>query len=218
MIGVITGMQAEAKALGRWSEDPRVRVGVAGARPDKAEAEARRLVSEGARLLLSFGVAGGLDPTVKPGDLFIASEVVDEEDMLWPQAEIAGLAGARARMLGVEAVVAEPKEKARLHTHFDAKLVDMESHRVARVAHQADLPMVVIRAVADPAARAIPKAALGALDEAGRPTIAPVLRNLLKAPKELPGLLEVKRDLDRALASLAASVGSAMPALLVARR
>ncbi|MCH8952346.1 MAG: hypothetical protein IID49_09510, partial [Proteobacteria bacterium] len=72
-------MVSEVRALGRWADDPRIAIAVSGARPDRAEAEARRLVAGGCRVLLSWGVAGGLDPALRPGELVIPAEIVAED-------------------------------------------------------------------------------------------------------------------------------------------
>ena len=65
-VGIVCGMVSEVRALGRWADDPRITIAVSGARPERAEAEARRLVAEGCRALMSWGVAGGLDPALVP--------------------------------------------------------------------------------------------------------------------------------------------------------
>ncbi|MBV9758454.1 MAG: hypothetical protein JO047_15510, partial [Alphaproteobacteria bacterium] len=41
-----------------------------------AEQAARRLIDAGVRALLSFGLAGGLDPALRPGALLIPREVL----------------------------------------------------------------------------------------------------------------------------------------------
>ncbi len=70
-IAVIVGMRAEAALLPRG-----VAVACTGGRVARAEEEARRLLSEGAHGLLSFGIAGGLDPVLESGALIIGTSVV----------------------------------------------------------------------------------------------------------------------------------------------
>ena len=84
VLGIVCGMVSEVRALGRWADDPRIGIGISGARPGRAEAEARRLVAEGCRALVSWGVAGGLDPALAPGDLVIPAEIVAENGGGWP--------------------------------------------------------------------------------------------------------------------------------------
>jgi len=84
VLGIVCGMTSEVRALGRWANNPRICIGISGARPDRAEAEARRLVAEGCRALMSWGVAGGLDPALVPGDLVIPAVIVAEDGVRLP--------------------------------------------------------------------------------------------------------------------------------------
>lgn len=77
LLGIIAGMEAEAAALGRWPEDARIEVAISAGRPHHAAAETERLVARGASALLSWGIAGGLDPRLLPGDLLVADGVVE---------------------------------------------------------------------------------------------------------------------------------------------
>jgi len=77
LLGIIAGMEAEAAALGQWREDSRIEVAISAGRPNRAAAETERLVERGASALLSWGIAGGLDPRFLPGDLLVADGVVE---------------------------------------------------------------------------------------------------------------------------------------------
>ncbi len=231
-LGIVCGMVSETRALGKWAADPRISLCVSGARPDCAEAEARRLVTEGCRVLLSWGVAGGLDPALalEPGDLTIPAQVVAEDGRRLPlsQTVIArldraiqaaemprssrGVTGTGA-ILGLDRMVLSAAEKAALFERTGAVAVDMESHRVARMAEEAGLPAVAIRAIADPADRTLPALAARALGGDGRPRIGPVALGLLRRPGELGALLRVKRDTDTALAAPGIA-GQVIPAVL----
>jgi adenosylhomocysteine nucleosidase len=72
--------------------------------------------------------------------------------------------------------------------------VDLESGAVARVALAHGLPFAVLRAVADPAERNLPPAALLALDGAGRIGILRVLGSVFGNPGQILGLLALARD------------------------
>ncbi len=226
--GIVCGMVSEVRALGRWASDPLVGIGISGARPDRAEAKARRLVADGCLALLSWGVAGGLDPALAPGDLVIPGEVVAEDGGSWPGSVELGAAvaagvpsplwgegqGGGRHILGRERMVLGAAEKAALFERTGAVAVDMESHRVARVAAEAGLPVLAVRAIGDPAGRALPALAARALGEDGRPRIGPVVAGLLRRPGDLGALLRVKRDTDTALAALAGVADKAVPAML----
>jgi len=72
-------MEAECFADIGYSD--RIRIAVSAAKPDRAEAEARRFAQEGARGLISFGLCGGLDPNLKAGDLVAPNQIVCKQDM-----------------------------------------------------------------------------------------------------------------------------------------
>lgn len=209
-LAVICGMAAEAEALGPWRRDPRLAIAISGARPDRAEAETARLLDEGCAMAISFGVAGGLDPALRPGDPLLCGAVVEEGG---PRADPDG-----AALLGVEAVVLDPSEKRRLFEATGAQAVDMETHRVARAARARGRSWRAIRAVGDPAERALPALAAEALDANGRPRIGHVLARLLRQPGQLPALLSVKRDTDAALATLRRLAEAELPTLLESKR
>ena len=114
--------------------------------------------------LLSFGVAGGLDPLLRPGNLRVATEVViDGEriaaDASWRTTLAAALAVPGVVFAGSDTIVADVAAKATLHASTDAACVDMETHIVAREARRRGIPWAAIRAVTDPAERALPHAA-----------------------------------------------------------
>src|SRR5690625_3834743 len=77
LLGIIAGMEAEAATLGRWRTDARVEVAISAGRPGRAAAETERLIARGASALLSWGIAGGLDAGLSPGDLLVADGVVE---------------------------------------------------------------------------------------------------------------------------------------------
>ena len=75
----IVGLAAEARVLRRAAGglDPSLpgRIACAAAAPERARAGAERLLAEGAGALVSFGIAGGLDPVLMPGDLVLPERV-----------------------------------------------------------------------------------------------------------------------------------------------
>lgn len=184
-------MRSELRSLGKLADDPRLAIAVSGARPDRAEAEARRLMAEGCTSLVSWGIAGALDPALAAGMLLIGGSVRDG-------GETRPLAGDGPRLLGSELPVISAGEKARLYRETGAVAVDMETHRLARTG----LPVHAIRAIADPADRALPPLVGDALDAEGRPRIGRVIAGLVRRPGDLPALLRLRRDTAAALRAL----------------
>lgn len=76
LLGIVCGMEAEAAALGAWRDDPRLAVEVTGGRPERAEAAAARLADADVLALLSWGIAGGLDPSLGRGTLVVPDGVI----------------------------------------------------------------------------------------------------------------------------------------------
>lgn len=219
MLGIVCGMASEVRALGRWADDARVRIGVSGAQPERAGSEARRLVEAGCRLLMSWGVAGGLDPEMRPGDLVVPSAVVDEGGGCWPfSAELAGAVagglpapfdwagrGQGRCVLGLDRMVLHAEDKTALFALTGALSADMETHRVAQVAADSHVPALAVRAVGDPVDGSVPALAAQALGEDGRTRPGAVARGLVRRPWELGALMRVRRETGLALASLAQS-------------
>jgi hopanoid-associated phosphorylase len=217
--GAVVGLRREARLLARLA--PGIRVACSGADPDRAARAAERLLAEGAPGLVSFGLAGGLAPGLPPGRLLLPAGVLLPEggtlavDPAWHARARAALPAAEtAPVAGSDHALADPAAKAALH-RAGAVAVDMESHAVARAAAAAGKPFLVIRAVADPAGRALPRAALVAVAPDGGTRLAAVLLALARRPGEVAGLLRLARDGAAAFAALG-GVGALGPRLAFA--
>lgn len=196
-----------------------VLIAIAGASADRAAAAAARLVREGAAALMSFGLAGGLDPALASGILVVADAVVAPDGRRLPtDSEWAGRVLAAAptnampnampgavpgAIVGSHQAVADPASKAALARTSGAVAVDMESHAVAAVAAAAGMPFLALRAIADPAERGLPLAALVALGPRGTIQPGPLLAALLRRPGDIRALLRLGGDARRARRALA---------------
>jgi hopanoid-associated phosphorylase len=204
-IGVVTGMASEARLL-RGTD---VRSISAGGDPAATRAGIETLIKQGADRLVSFGIAGALDPGLKPGDLVLGSAVrvpaVDRftVDQKWLLRAAARLPGAIiGEVVGSSAIVAAVGDKATLHRDTGAKCVDQESHWVAEAARAHGLPFIVIRAIADRAHDALPPAVLVGLDSEGNPRTGAVLSALLRDPGQIGALVRVALATRAALRAL----------------
>lgn len=172
--------------------------------------------------VVSFGLAGGLDPALAPGDLVLATSVVapphsfsldpDLSNALASAIGTAGLAPSGGGFAGVGAVVLTPRAKAALRSTTGAVAVDMESHVAARFAAAHGLPFAALRAVSDPADRALPAIAAQALTPEGDVDYVRVIAGLARAPREIGSLLKAGRDSAAAFAALERA-GRALAAL-----
>ncbi|WP_353859859.1 hypothetical protein [Azospirillum formosense] len=201
---ILTGMALEARLARRGA------LPVACATGDAAAAvAAHRLLEGGACGIVSFGIAGGLAPGLRPGSLILADAVVDEDGAVLetcrPWRDRLRNAVPQARpgvVIGVRTPAATVGDKARLRALSGAAAVDLESLAVARACLAWGRPFAVLRAVADPAWRALPAAALAGLDEGGRMAPGAVLARLAADPRQIVALGRLALDLGHALAAL----------------
>jgi adenosylhomocysteine nucleosidase len=175
-----------------------------GGTPEGAAEAAARLIGRGVTGLVSFGLAGGLDPALRPGTIVIPSVVLSEGETLYADGMLAARFGGLSghTMLAGSAVAVDVAAKRRLYAAFGAHAIDLESGAVARVAGAHGLPFVVVRAICDPAERNLPPAALVALDSGGGIGFGAVLWSVVAQPWQIPGLVVLACDAGRARRAL----------------
>ncbi len=175
-IGIVVALPAEARGLraaGAARGAGGLHIVVAGIGSPRAGLAARRLVDAGARALLSWGVAGGLSDALAPGDLLLPERIDAEGDAWLVDAEwraqlarqLPAATGGRL-WCSRSPVLSLPDKQALAARGMSA--VDMESAAVAAVASMACLPFVAVKAICDPAGRAVPGPALELLDAVQR--------------------------------------------------
>ncbi len=211
-VGIVVGMAFEAEdvqaAIARHPNVPKPLVHVTGAKRGRAEEGARALIAKGATALLSFGIAGGLNPDLRPGDVVVADRLAFvgkpdiETDAAWRAAVMSRGNAICAPILSVDHAVQSVEDKAHLYIETGAAAVDMESYGVAREAAAANIPVLAVRVVADTANRALPKLAAGAIRPDGTVNVGPVLASLLRNPAQIAGLIGVGRDTGKARKTL----------------
>jgi hopanoid-associated phosphorylase len=222
-IGAVCGFRAEAivaKRLGLLAQP-------GGGSARGTEAAIERLLADGVRALVSFGIAGALAPTLACGALVLPAAVRDSNgaaywvDSEWhaqlaAAAETAALPVAVGGILSADAIIATAVEKAALHRASSALAVDMESARVAAAASRARLPFVILRAIADPAQRDLPSAARIPLRDGGGANLPAVLVSLAKEPSQIPALLQLAGETTQALWAIYRAGRALRPALYAA--
>ncbi len=187
----MVGLQAEAKIARLLT--PHVVIG------------APRFVTRPA-VILSFGLAGGLAPDLRPGTIVIPAAVLSEGVRLAARADLLGGA-THDLMLAEQKIVADPAAKQALWRRTGACAVDLESGPVAEAALAQQIPFVVLRAICDPAERTLPPAAMVALDAGGVIGLGRVLASILAKPGQIAALLALARDAARARRALLDRVG-----------
>ncbi len=164
------------------------------------------------RLVVSFGLCGGLDPALRSGDVVVATRVVcggadvgADESVARQLAARLTAAGERVSLgavAGVEAPVLSPAAKAELRKATGALAVDMESWTAARFAADRQTPFAVLRVVGDPAERDLPPLVAKAVRPDGSVDLGAVVFGLIRSPAQAPGLIAAARDGAAAFAAL----------------
>jgi hopanoid-associated phosphorylase len=172
-----------------------------------AIAEARTLFGD-CPGIISFGVAGGLAPQLRPGTCVIGSTILSGSNRMptnqkWSQQLLQTFPDAvSGTLLGVSAPICDPGDKRALHVNTGAIAVDMESHVVATVGAAHGLPVAAMRVVTDPAERALPSSAVAAMRPNGTTNIGAMIRAVLMRPREIPALFQTAFDTLAARATL----------------
>jgi adenosylhomocysteine nucleosidase len=223
--GVVAALDAEARTLG-----PAVRrhdglsslgdgalLAVSGMGGALAALAARRLVDAGVSGLMSFGLAGGLDPSLRAGCVVLPCEVISRDGSRfitadsWRRRVSAQVAKARdvaaGKLLSSSTVIGTVADKAAAFRDTGAVAVDMESLAVAEIAAAHGLPFVALRVIVDTAADVLPRAvvATGAL---GRVSIRRLIGGLAAAPMEIAALLRLLQRYRAATRSLTAAAAA----------
>jgi adenosylhomocysteine nucleosidase len=178
VVGIVSALAAEARHLGPTTQrrealasfaDGTLLV-VSGIGGYAAACGARALIEAGATALISWGMAGGLDPALASGTIFLPSEVISRDGTLvlttryWRERLRAAVAAhgpvARGKLLMSPQVLGSVADKATAFSETGAAAVDMESLAVAQVAKSHDLPFIAVRVIVDAASDTLPGAVM----------------------------------------------------------
>ena len=230
-VGIVAAMPGEGRCIsGVWLK-PGTHVELAngvvlrlsGIGPSNANKAASWLIAQGSRRLVSWGMAAGIDPSMRPGDLCIPGEIsfddgaVLETDQEWRarlHSVLADLKLFDGPLLHSSKLVDQPQMKACLYRSRKAAALDMESGEIARVAHQRGLPFVAIRAIVDSADMKLPRTARSAMSESGRIRLENVLLGMLFRVTEIPSMIALARAFRAAQKTLSSAAMMTGPALL----
>ena len=193
---VITGMRAEA----RIASAPGVSVFACGGNVGLRAAAIRHAVFSGAPAIVSFGIAGGLLPTMRPGDWIVATGVCAGGERIAADPEWTERLAGRLPRAEVGDIVSVPEPVRRSHQkrHIQAATgacaVDMESFQAAALARELNVPFAAVRVVADPVERELPPAVHTGLQTDGSVALAAVLESLAREPGQVMSLGRVALD------------------------
>lgn len=200
----VTGLAREARIARRGKLTPVVGAG-------DPELLAKRLewaIAQGAKGIVSFGIAGALAPLLKPGDTVIGTHVVHGDERWATDARWTALLreklpkAAPVIVAGHGGIVSHVDGKRRLKALTGAHVVDTESHIAARAAARHGLPFVVLRTISDAAGKGLPPAALLPLSQSGKPRLLRILGSVASEPSQIGDLMTTGREAGKAFRAL----------------
>lgn len=196
----VTGLAREA----RLAAGPGITTIWAGGDPTRLRAILSERIQPNCRAVVSIGVAGGLDPTLVPGDVIVATGVAGPDRRYEVSLDLAHRLTARlsqhpklvvlANLAGVDAAVMSAEAKTALRDATGAHAVDMESHVAAAFAAAHGLPFAAVRVVCDPADRTLPHVVANALRPDGEISLLGVLGGLVRRPMQLVAIPRLAAD------------------------
>jgi nucleoside phosphorylase len=202
---ILTAVETEARAIARaFQLDERglrkgvvfgeeVALGVAGI---GARRLAELLSDIEPELMVMTGLAGGLAPQVRVGDVVI--------DAALPAFSPERFRLHQGRLHTATTIVATAAEKRALYERTGGLAVDMETAVAAAFARERGIGFLAIRAVSDAADDPLDSRLFTLVDGAGRPRAGRVAAYLLTGPWRVFGLVRVGRATRVALTNLVA--------------
>ena len=220
MLTIITATEYELAGLRRaWPAAADAgELQVVGIGRRKAQSAVRQLLTrrtDGRQTgeLLLLGLAGGLDPALRTGDLCLPFRYLREspdgthgflepDDAMYGQA-VAALQAAALDWRGgdgltVSKITASAADKAAKFRRYQAATVNMEDYWIAETAARYAIPFLAVRAVLDTAGQGLPHYLLQ-LAAAGPGQIA---KEVAGHPRRIPELARLSSDAARARQSL----------------
>jgi adenosylhomocysteine nucleosidase len=225
--GIVAALTAEARTLGPVRSNPGPGAAqlsaintlhdgslliISGMGPQAATRAAVALVAAGARSLLSFGLAGALDPDLHAGALLLPETVTDGTGAIhrtcaaWRE-RLATRVGAGAELhggtlLSLAQPLTSPSSKAEAWARTHAGAVDLESFAIGSVAVREQISFAVARVVVDTAVDSLPHSITRATDARGEVSYPRLVSGLLGSPADLFALLRLARRYRTAMGTL----------------
>jgi len=191
---MVTGLAKEM----RLAEGPGLVAIASGGDTHRLRRQLAERKAAGCRAVLSFGIAGGLDPGLSAGDVVVATGVVGGgqrwaahpalADQLAATLLTGGIRSKRADIAGVDAPLLTVADKSAMRLASGAAAVDMESHVACEFAARHGLVFAALRIICDPAQRTLPQMVANAVKPDGGVDHLALLADILRKPTQLLAL------------------------------
>ena len=166
------------------------------------------LLKEKPDVCISSGLAGGLRPELKTGEIVVAREVLlvsggqkfTSRPLLVDLAEETGAKPVRSFLTNAQ-VVCEAKSKRSMAVLGD--VVEMESFHVLKSATDAQVPAVSVRAISDTVDENLPFDFGRAIRPDGRISYGRLLLQVAVRPRKLPAMISFAKQSEKAANNLA---------------
>ncbi|MFM7262064.1 MAG: nicotinate (nicotinamide) nucleotide adenylyltransferase [bacterium] len=203
---VLCPLGFERRALLRFGKLPVVTTGPGAEAIRRAFAARERWPVPNPSLLILFGLAGGINPSITVGCALVDASTLAAFDPSGTR---------RARFVETRAPISTPEDKARLRTATGADAVDTESAAFVECAREARIPFAIVRGVGDAAGDTLPAEVARFVDAQGETRLSRVLGAVVRRPALIRELRRLARDSRTALrdAAFLADAFGALPAI-----
>lgn len=208
-IGIVCALAQEARLFTESARDRQAAIKVSaqilltesGVGLEKATHAAQQLIEQGATCLVSWGFAGSLTDSLKPGQLLVprfirgVNECFEVETTcltsLLPHGYPSGT------LYSTNEIIRTAQHKSHLHKQYRVDAVDMESLAVMKVARQHRISALAIRAIVDGPLDVIPDFITAEID------IIRIIKTCLTNPASIISLLHLAAGYRKATGTLA---------------
>jgi nucleoside phosphorylase len=179
-----------------------LRIQLTGMGPRNARRFATAALDAGpADIVVTSGMAGGLDPGLAIGEL------VFDADPGFPLVEAFGRVKARpARFCGSDRVVSTAAAKSALREATGADVVDMESAVIRELCGERGIPGATLRAISDRADEELPIDFSEVVGPDEQVRLGKLALALLRSPSRIPALVRLAATMNRVGERLAAAL------------
>ena len=143
-------------------------IAVSGIGRERCAETTKSLIEDGAQWIISAGLAAGLHPQAKVGDILIANSILSynfDSSLIHcssnlvsasPPSGTFGFPIRQGNVITVDKIVCSASEKQALYDSTGAAALDMESYAAALVCKQSCVPFAAVKSISDTSTQDLP--------------------------------------------------------------